>query len=184
MKKQITLAVTGSISAYKAADLISLLKKEGFAVTVLMTQAASAFITPLTLQVLSQNKVHLDVMQEKYPRAINHIEIAKKTDLFLVAPLSANTLSKLANGFADNMVTTTSLALPSHIPKLLAPAMNTQMYLNPLVTKNLATLKEVGYQVISPRSTRLACGDVGIGALAELSDIISAVKEIFHEKTS
>ena len=110
--KHITLAVTGSIAAYKAADLTSQLTKDNQKVTVLMSQAATNFITPLTLQVLSKNLVHTDVMDEPAPNKVNHIEIAKQTDLFLVAPASANTIAKLANGFADNMITSTALALP------------------------------------------------------------------------
>ncbi|MDU3188726.1 MAG: flavoprotein [Streptococcus mitis] len=110
----ILLAVTGSIASYKSADLVSSLKKQGHQVTVLMTQAATEFIQPLTLQVLSQNPVHLDVMKEPYPDQVNHIELGKKADLFIVAPATANTIAKLAHGFADNMVTSTALALPSH----------------------------------------------------------------------
>ncbi len=119
----ILLAVTGSIASYKSADLVSSLKKQGHQVTVLMTRAATEFIQPLTLQVLSQNPVHLDVMKEPYPNQINHIELGKKADLFIVAPATANTIAKLAHGYADNMVTSIALALPKNIPKLIAPAM-------------------------------------------------------------
>ena len=101
----ILLAVTGSIASYKSADLVSSLKKQGHQVTVLMTQATTEFIQPLTLQVLSQNPVHLDVMKEPHPDQVNHIELGKKADLFIVAPATANTIAKLAHGFADNMVT-------------------------------------------------------------------------------
>lgn len=174
----ITLAVTGSISAYKAADLVSQLRKYGHQVHVLMTESAQAFITPLTLQVLSQNRVHLDTMAEPDPSKVNHIQLAKDSDLFLVAPASANTLAKLANGMADTIVTATALALPATTPKLLAPAMNTNMYLNPISQKNLANLQELGYQIIEPRASLLACGDYGIGALAEIPTILEAVKEV------
>ena len=108
---QITLAVSGSISAYKAADITSRLKKENFEIAVLMTEAATEFITPLTLQVLSQKPVVIDIMQEPDPSKVNHIDIAKESDLFLLAPATANTIAKLANGLADNMVTATALAL-------------------------------------------------------------------------
>ncbi|GGE28605.1 phosphopantothenoylcysteine decarboxylase [Streptococcus himalayensis] len=181
--KRITLAVTGSISAYKAADLTSQLTKAGFEVTVLMTEAATQFITPLTLQVLSKQLVHTDVMAEPFPDKVNHIELAKQTDLFLVAPATANTIAKLAHGFADNIVTTLALALPKGTPKVLAPAMNTAMYENSLTQANLETLKKVGYQLIDPRETLLACGDYGKGALADLPFILETVKEIIHEKT-
>lgn len=179
----ITLAVTGSISAYKTADLVSQLGKRGHQVTVLMTQAATAFITPLTLQVLSKNDVHLDVMQEPYPDKVNHIEIGKETDLFLVVPATANTIAKLANGLADNMVTSTALALPNHVKKLIAPAMNTKMYDHPATQKNLATLESYGYGIIAPREAILACGDSGRGALADLETIMDTIKETLYEKT-
>ncbi|WP_128837483.1 flavoprotein, partial [Streptococcus sp. DD11] len=138
----ITLAVTGSISAYKAADITSSLKKEGFEVAVLMTEAAAEFITPLTLQVLSQRPVALDIMQEPDPSKVNHIDIAKKTDVFALAPATANTIAKLANGLADNMVTAAALALPLHVKKVIAPAMNTKMYENPLTQHNLKKLEQ------------------------------------------
>ena len=178
MTKTITLAVTGSISAYKSADLTNQLTKLGYDVHVLMTKAATDFITPLTLQVLSKNPVHTNVMIEENPRKINHIDLGKETDLFIVAPASANTIAHLAHGFADNMVTATALALPADVPKLIAPAMNTKMYDNLLTQKNLATLKEIGYQEIEPRSSLLACRDVGRGALADLDIIINTIQAI------
>ena len=179
----ITLAVSGSISAYKAADIISKLKKKGFEVTVLMTEAATEFITPLTLQVLSQRPVAINIMQELEPNKINHIDIAKKSDLFLLAPATANTIAKLANGFADNMVTATALALPPQAKKILAPAMNTKMYENPLTQHNLERLERFGWKIIQPREAALACGDQGTGALAEIDTIIDTVKELIYEKT-
>ena len=179
----ITLAITGSIASYKAADLVSSLKKQGHSVSVLMTKAATDFIQPLTLQVLSQNLVHLDVMQEPYPDQVNHIERGKETDLFIVAPATANTIAKLAYGFADNMVTSTALALPENIPKLLAPAMNTKMYNHPATQTNLKTLESYGYGIISPKESLLACGDFGSGALADLEIIIERIKETLNEQT-
>ena len=175
MTKRIILAVSGSISAYKAADLTSRLKKKGYDVHVIMTEAAQAFITPLTLQVISKNPVHTDVMEEKLAERINHIDLGKEADLFVVAPASANTIAKLAHGLADNMLTSTALALPSTTPKLIAPAMNTKMYENPLTKKNLDTLHNVGYQEILPKSGLLACGDTGRGALADIDDIIESI---------
>lgn len=179
-KQKILLAVSGSISAYKAADLANQLTKAGYDVHVLMTQAASQFITPLTLQVLSKNTVHLDVMEENDPKAINHIELAKTCDLFLLAPASANTIAHLAHGFADNIITSTALALPKDTPKLMAPAMNTNMYDNPITQANLSLLKQVGFHEIEPRESLLACGDVGRGALANLDVIIQAVNDTLH----
>ena len=175
MTKTILLAVSRSISAYKSADLANELTKSGYDVHVLMTKAATDFITPLTLQVLSKNAVHLDVMKEDNPKSVNHIELAKKADLFVLAPASANTLAKLAHGMADNIVTATALALPAETPKLIAPAMNTKMYDNPLTQRNISILKEVGYQEIEPRSSLLACGDVGRGALAEQDVILERI---------
>ncbi|CAM4080174.1 phosphopantothenoylcysteine decarboxylase [Streptococcus penaeicida] len=180
MTKNITLAVTGSISAYKAADLTSLLTKAGYNVTVLMTEAAQAFITPLTLQVLSKNTVHLDVMREDDVSIVNHIELAKKTDLFLLAPASANTIAHLAYGFADNIVTSVALAIPQETPKFFAPAMNTKMFLHPATQENMKRLEAYGYQQIQPKSALLACGDVGIGALANVDDIYQQIIGVFE----
>ena len=175
---KITLAVSGSISAYKAADLTSQLTKAGHEVTVIMTKAATAFITPLTLQALSKNLVHTDIMLEEDPASIKHIDVAKETDLFLVAPASANTIAKLAHGLADDMLSAVALAIPAGVPKLIAPAMNTNMYLNLATQDNLEKLARYGYQEIKPREALLACGDFGTGALAELDIILERVKEI------
>ena len=175
---KITLAVSGSISAYKAADLTSQLTKSGHEVTVIMTKAATAFITPLTLQALSKKLVHTDIMLEENPASIKHINVAKETDLFLVAPASANTIAKLAHGLADDMLSAVALAIPAGVPKLIAPAMNTNMYLNLATQDNLEKLARYGYQEIKPREALLACGDFGTGALAELDIILERVKEI------
>ena len=175
---KITLAVSGSISAYKAADLTSQLTKAGHEVTVIMTKAATAFITPLTLQALSKKLVHTDIMLEENPASIKHIDVAKETELFLVAPASANTIAKLAHGLADDMLSAVALAIPAGVPKLIAPAMNTNMYLNLANQDNLEKLARYGYQEIKPREALLACGDFGTGALAELDVILERVKEI------
>ena len=175
---KITLAVSGSISAYKVADLTSQLIKAGHEVTVIMTKAATAFITPLTLQSLSKNLVHTDIMLEENPASIKHIDVAKETELFLVAPASANTIAKLAHGLADDMLSAVALAIPAGVPKLIAPAMNTNMYLNLATQDNLEKLARYGYQEIKPREALLACGDFGTGALAELDVILERVKEI------
>ena len=173
----ILLAVTGSISAYKAADLTSQLTKLGHQVKVLMTPAATAFITPLTLQVLSKQAVLVEVMTEEDPKQIQHIDLGKEADLFLVAPASVNTIAKLAHGFADNIVTSTALALPSEVKKFLAPAMNTTMLDHPATQNNLETLKSYGYQIIPPREALLACGDQGSGALASIETILTTIQE-------
>lgn len=181
MTKTILLAVSGSISAYKAADLTSQLGKLGYKVHVLMTEAARDFITPLTLQVLSKNPVHLDVMEEKVVNRINHIDLGKEADLFILAPASANTIAQLANGMANNMVTATALALPTSTPKLFAPAMNTKMYDHPATQANMERLKSYGYREIEPKSAVLACGDIGRGALADLDIIIKNIEETLCE---
>lgn len=173
----ILLAVTGSISAYKAADLTSQLTKLGHQVKVLMTPAATAFITPLTLQILSKQAVLVEVMTEDDPKQIQHIDLGKEADLFLVAPASANTIAKLAHGFADTIVTSTALALPSEVKKFLAPAMNTKMLDHPATQNNLETLKSYGYQIIPPREALLACGDQGSGALASIETILTIIQE-------
>ena len=173
----ILLAVTGSISAYKTADLTSQLTKLGHQVKVLMTPAATAFITPLTLQVLSKQAVLVEVMTEEDPKQIQHIDLGKEADLFLVAPASANTIAKLAHGFADNIVTSTALALPSEVKKFLAPAMNTKMLNHPATQTNIETLKDYGYQIIPPREALLACVDQGSGALASIETILTTIQE-------
>ena len=173
----ILLAVTGSICAYKAADLTSQLTKLGHQVKILMTPAATAFITPLTLQVLSKQAVLVEVMTEDDPKQIQHIDLGKEADLFLVAPASANTIAKLAIGLADNMVTSTALALPQGTKKILAPAMNTKMLEHPATQRNLKLLQDYGYQIIQPRHATLACGDQGSGALASIETILTTIQE-------
>ena len=173
----ILLAVTGSISAYKAADLTSQLTKLGHQVKILMTPAATAFITPLTLQVLSKQAVLVEVMTEDDPKQIQHIDLGKEADLFLVAPASANTIAKLAIGLADNMVTSTALALPQGTKKILAPAMNTKMLEHPATQRNLKLLQDYGYQIIQPRHATLDCGDQGSGALASIETILTTIQE-------
>ncbi len=175
---KITLAVTGSIAAYKAADLVSALTKQGHIVTVLMTQSATQFITPLTLQVLSKNKVHTNLMDEAHPEVVNHIDLAKNTELFLIAPATADTISRLAQGAANDIVTAVALALPASIPKFVAPAMNTQMYQNPLTQRNIELLRSIGYSQIQPKAALLACGDYGKGALADIETIISTISTV------
>lgn len=177
MTKTILLAVSGSIAAYKTADLTSQFTKLGYHVNVMMTKAATHFITPLTLQVLSKNPVYVDIMKEDNPNRINHIALAKECDLFLLAPASANTIAHLAHGFANNMVTATALALPNNIPKFFAPAMNTNMYNHPATQENIKQITTYGFREIKPKSSLLACGDVGQGAMTNLDIIINIAKE-------
>ena len=154
----ITLAITGSISAYKAADITSALGKLGHQVTVLMTDAAQAFITPLTLQVLSKRPVHTDVMAEDKADSVNYIDLAKETEIFLVAPASADTIARLAQGRADDIVSAVALALPQDVKKIIAPAMNTNMYENPATQRNLEILRERGVNIVEPKWLILPAG--------------------------
>lgn len=171
---KIILGVTGSIAAYKAADLANELTKQGHVVHVVMSKAATEFITPLTMQVMSKNSVWTDVMAEPEPGRIEHIDIIKDADMILIAPATANIIGKIANGIADDMVSTVAL-VGHNLPRYIAPAMNTRMYDNPVVQENLRRLKEQGYIEIEPRATLLACGDIGKGALATIDTILEIV---------
>ena len=173
MKKNIILGVTGSIAAYKAADIANTLTKEGHSVHVIMTKAGMEFITPLTMQTLTKNT---DQFAPYVPSEVEHISLAQKADLFLVAPASADFIAKAAAGIADDMLTTVLLAT-RNVPILVAPAMNTAMYENPITQRNIRTLSEFGVKMIEPREALLACGDLGKGALADTEDIISAVQK-------
>lgn len=175
--KNIVLGVTGSIAAYKAADITSGLVKLGFNVNVVMTKAATQFITPLTLQTLSGNTVHVDLFQEDTPSEVKHITVAENADILLVAPATANIIGKMANGIADDMLSSLFLVMRD-IPMYVAPAMNTKMYENPIVEENTAKLVDRGVHIIEPRVSRLACGYVGKGALANVSDIIDIVNKL------
>lgn len=178
---KVLLGVSASISAYKAADIISQLKKKNIDVEVIMTQNSTKIIPELTLQVLSKNKVHTDVMLEENPLDINHIDLVKRADLFIIAPATANIIGKIANGIADDMLSTTALAVHD-MPKLIAPAMNTYMYENPAMVANLEKLTRYGYNLIEPKTSLLACGDYGKGALADVDLIVDTIYQILHEK--
>lgn len=178
--KTILLGVTGSISAYKAADIANELTKKGYSVHVIMTKAATGFITPLTMQALTKNRVYVDVLQEDNPAEIVHISLAQKADLVLVAPATANIIGKVAGGIADDMLTSTLVAVCG-VPTLIAPAMNCNMYANKIVQENLEKMQQNGWKVIEPREGRLACGDIGKGALAQVDTIVQVVTDILEE---
>jgi len=175
--KTIILGITGSIAAYKSADIANNLVKREYDVHAVMTKAGASFITPLTLQALTKNRVFVDVLQEDNPAEIIHIALPQKAQAFVVAPATANIIAKIANGIADDMLSSMVLALTPETPKLIAPAMNTRMYENPATQANLQILIKRGWKVIEPRTSRLACGYVGKGALADLDTILSAVEE-------
>lgn len=173
MSRAVILGVTGSIAAYKAAELASLLVKRDYAVHVIMTPAATRFITPLTLQAISQNPVHVDMFASPGTWEIGHVSLAGRADLILVAPATADFIGRLAAGLADDLLAATIMA--TRAPVLLAPAMNDRMYANPVLQDKIAYLKGMGYRFIDPGSGRLACGTVGQGRLASPEAIIGAV---------
>ena len=169
----IVLAITGGIAAYKSAIFARLLIKAGFEVRVIMTTGAQAFITPLTLQALTGNEVHISLLDEKAEAGMGHIELAKWADLIIIAPASANTLARLAMGMADDLLTTVCLATAA--PVIIAPAMNQQMWAHPAVNLNVQTLRDMNYQIIAPASGEQACGDVGAGRLPEPDQLLAEV---------
>lgn len=171
----ILLGVTGSIAAYKAAEITSRLTKLGHNVDVLLTESGSKFITPLTLQTLSKNKVYMDMFEEITPSEVKHISLAKKADLVLIAPATANIIGKIAHGIADDFLSTVVMAAAGLAPIYIAPAMNTNMYENPIVQENIQSLTSRGYHFIEPKASLLACGDLGKGALADVDEIVDVV---------
>lgn len=170
--KQVVLGVCGSIAAYKAGDIIRRLQDNHCEVTVIMTREAAEFITPLTLSSLSGKNVRSDMFDHDSWR-MAHIELAKVTDIVLIAPATANVIGKLANALADDLLTTFVVTCRAEI--FIAPAMNDEMYANTIIQDNCAKLKKHGFKFIEPVKGKLACGSVGIGHLAEVEDIIKAV---------
>ena len=171
--KTVLLGVTGGIAAYKAAALASALVKQHAAVEVVMTENATQFVTPLTFEQLTGRRTMVNTFDRNFSHQVEHIALAERTDLVIVAPATANVCAKLAHGLADDMLTTTILAC--RCPKLIAPAMNTNMYENPVTQDNLALLRRYGWEVIEPASGRLACGAVGKGKLPEPEDILQYI---------
>ena len=177
--KTVVIGVSGGIAVYKACDVVSRLKKLNANVHVIMTKSATEFVTPLTFQSLSQNYVVSDMFEEPKTWDVEHISLAKKADVFLIAPATANVIGKVANGIADDMLTTTVMATTGKV--LIAPAINTNMYRNPILQRNISILKELGYNFVDPDSGRLACGDIGEGKLASPEKIVDAVVDLFNE---
>lgn len=179
--KNVVLAVTGSIAAYKIANLASMLKKLHANITVLMTQNATNFINPITFETLTGNKCLIDTFDRNFQYSVEHVSLAKSTDVVLVAPASANVIGKLANGIADDMLTTTVMACTCK--KIVAPAMNTHMYENPVVQDNIKKLIHYGMEVITPDTGYLACGDVGAGKMPSEQVLLEYIlKEAAYEK--
>lgn len=178
--KTIILGVTGGIAAYKSCDLVSRLKKQNANVEVIMTEASMEFVKPLTFQTMSNNPVHYSMFNEIDKFDVEHISLAKKADMIVIAPATANTIGKIANGIADNLLTTVVMATKAKV--LIAPAMNTQMYNNFITQENMKKLENLGYDFISPSVGRLACGDYGAGKMSEPQDILEYIIDYFTNK--
>ena len=178
--KNIVLGVSGGIACYKACEIVSRLKKLGAGTDVMMTKNATEFVQPLTFESLSSRPVAVDMFASKKKFEIEHVSLAKKADLCVIAPATADVIAKLSEGIADDMLTTTVLAM--RCPILIAPAMNTNMYENPITQQNIKALKDRGCYFMDPVSGRLACGDTGVGKMAEPIDIVSKILEILIPK--
>lgn len=179
--RKIAVGVTGGIAVYKAVQLVSDLKKLGADVHVVMTPNATEFVTPLTFETMSDNRVSVDTFDRNFEWQVGHIGLAQSAEAFIVAPATANMIAKMACGIADDLLSTTLLA--ARCPKIVCPAMNTAMYENPVTQRNLATLRELGVHIVEPGSGLLACGDVGTGKLASIPELIDAIGAALTPKT-
>ena len=179
--KTILVGVTGSIAAYKAATLVSMLVKTGAEVRVLMTKNATNIINPITFETLSGHKCFIDTFDRNFEFKVSHVSLAQKADIFLIAPATANTIAKVANGMADDMLT--SVFLAAKCPKVICPAMNTAMYENPITQDNLEKCKKFGFKILEPETGHLACGEKGKGKMPEPQAIFEFIEnEISFEK--
>lgn len=172
--KNILIGVTGSIACYKALEIVNQLSKDGYNVSVVMTNSAQRFVAPLSFETLSRNTVVTEMFSADGHEKVEHIELAKQADLFVIAPASANIIGKMANGIADDMLSTIALAVTC--PTLIFPAMNTNMLRNVIVQDNIAKLTKFGYNVYGTGNGELACGDVGDGKLLPWEDIVDIIK--------
>lgn len=179
MKKKIVIGITGSVAAFKAIQLISDLYKMDYELEVILSDAATRFVTTTSIESLIKKKVYVDLFNDE-PEKIAHIDIVRDASLYVIAPASANTIAKIANGIADNMLTASFLA--ATCKKVMAPAMNVNMYNNPITQRNIQTCKDYGISFIEPDEGLLACGDVGKGKLASEEDLMSAIEYHLHEK--
>ena len=178
--KNIVIGVTGSIAAYKIATLCSSLKKRGANITVIMTKNALNFVNPITYETLTGTKCLVDTFDRNFQFNVEHVSLAKLADVFLIAPASADIIAKAAHGIADDMLTTTLLACDC--PKLVAPAMNTRMYKNPITQDNIKTLVKYGFEIINPANGYLACGDTGDGKMAEPEELMERIEDALTAK--
>jgi phosphopantothenoylcysteine decarboxylase/phosphopantothenate--cysteine ligase len=174
--KEIVLGVSGGIAAYKAAELTRLLVKEGANVNVVMTRNAQEFVTPLTFQTLSGNPVSAELFDLSRRSEVQHVSLAEKSELLIIAPATANIIGKIASGIADDLLTTTVMA--TRAPIIIAPAMNVQMWENPILQENIKRLKKIGLKIMEPGSGYLACGYEGKGRLAEPEAILKRIKTL------
>jgi len=173
--KSVVIGIPGGIACYKTAEIVNALVKKGHHVDVIMTENAQKFVAPLTFQTLSQNKVITDMFAPVDTWDVQHISLAKKADVFAIVPATANVIGKIAGGIADDMLTTTIMAAICR--KIIAPAMNTAMWENPIVQGNLKKLRDYGYEVLDTDSGRLACGDIGAGKLLPWEEIVDIILE-------
>ena len=175
--RTVVLAVTAGIAAYKSAILVRELKAAKAEVLVIMTREATEFITPLTLETISQNPVAFGMFERNNQWDIEHIALADRADLLIVAPATANIIGKAAHGIADDLVSTTILTMMTTVTILMAPSMNTRMWENPIVRRNIEALKTTGIRFVGPEEGRLADGSIGMGRMAEVEDILKAARE-------
>lgn len=181
--KKILLGLTGGIACYKVADLCRSLRKLGAEVQVVMTQSATQFITPVTMQALSGNPVYTDQWDTRFANNMPHIDLTRDVDAILIAPCSTNFMYKLAHGACDDLLSTLSIARPTHVPLMIAPAMNVEMWTNPATQRNLAQIKQDGLHIFGPAAGEQACGEVGMGRMLEPSDILAELEAAFQKKT-
>ncbi len=174
-KKTVVIGVSGGIACYKAVEVVNQLRKDGYNVKVIMTKAAQQFVTPLTFQTMSRNAVVTEMFDPVAKWDTKHVSLAKEADLFVIVPATANIIGKIANGIADDMLSTTVMATKS--PVLIFPAMNTAMYENSIVQENIQKLKKHGYHLFGTASGELACGDIGTGKLLDWQQIVAEIEK-------
>lgn len=179
MKKTVVIGVTSSIAAYKSIQLVSDLLKKDYDVEVIMSKNATQFIQPLTFSTLTKHKTYVETFDREVDYQVEHISLAKKADVFMIVPATANIIAKVAHGLCDDMLSTTFLA--ATCPKLIAPAMNTQMWNNPITQDNIAICRKFGMQIVAPESGKLACDDIGEGKLASLPSLLDAIDEALEK---
>ncbi|CAD5901909.1 putative phosphopantothenoylcysteine decarboxylase [Carnobacterium maltaromaticum] len=178
--KQVTICISGSIAAHKVPLIVDKLSRHDLDLFIAMTKSSQAFVSPLTLEVLSKRSIIKDVIESQLIAPVDHIFLAQKSDLVVIVPATANTIGKIANGLADDIVSSICMVIPKKIPKLIVPAMNQEMYVQDILQENLSKLKSRNYIEIPPQVDLLASGDIGIGALADSDIIVSEILKILE----